>query len=218
MSTHSIPTLLIFGSRSTALEMYDLVQLAYQQHFVEVMFVVGNDEQVETPAPQVRDEELEALVLTGPHNFRYILSFANQKLRASCVKHMTDLGVQPYSLLHPQALISPSAQIAEGCYIAANVVVSSNAQIAEHCVVNFNCTVGHDTDIAEHVMMNPGARISGNVHIGARTMIGANSFVFQGKTVGADCIVDAMTYVDRDIADKQICSSKQLQVFRRVVF
>ncbi len=217
--THSVPTLLIFGARSTALEIFDVVQLAYQHHFVEQLFVVGNDEEVETPAPQVRDADLAELVGTSAHNFRYILSFANQKLRAKCVEQMKELGVAPQTLLHPTVVMSPSASVGEGCYIAASTALSTNAVVSDHCIVNFNCTIGHDSQLDAHVMVNPGARVSGNVHIGARTMIGANAFVFQGTSVGTDCVIDAMTYVDRDIPNKQICSSKQaLTVLRRVVF
>ncbi len=221
-ATASASTLLIFGARSTALEMYDLVQLAFQQEFPRVLFVVGNDEEVQAPSDCIRDSEVKAFVRSSQSKgdaLRYILSFANQKLRAKCVELMDELRVEATSLIHPRALISPSALVSSGTYIAAHVVVSSNAMIAKHCIVNFNCTVGHDTRIAEHVMMNPGARISGNVSIGERSMIGANALIFQGKCVGKDCVVDALSYVDRDVPDRQICSSKQaLQVFRRVVF
>ena len=141
----------------------------------------------------------------------------NQQTREKCLALAERLGLAPYTVLHPDAYVSDTASIGAGVYVAAHSSISSRARVHDHVIVNYNVTVGHDGVIGSHSVLNPGARISGNVSVGERVLIGANAFVFQGKQVGSDSRVDALTYIDRDIPPHSICSSKRLEVHKRVI-
>lgn len=219
MDTETRETLLIVGGKSTAIEIYELVIAHFSHTFNEVVFLVGDEEEqpIFNSANAIRDSELIDFI--ADKSCRYILSIAHHGLRIRFERQMEKLSVPPVNVIHPTALISPSATLGTGNYLAAGSIVSSHATVGNHCMLNFNVSIGHDARLGDHVVVNPGARISGNVHCGSRVLIGTNSIVFQGKSIGDDCIIDALTYVDRDIEPKKICSSKQeLKVFRRVVF
>lgn len=208
-------TLLIFGGKSTAIEIAEVASEFYKNEFSFIKFVVGDKEQKNNDN-QLFDAEL--IKYTNNNNCNFIISFSNHKLRLKTEKWMNDLKIEATNIIHPNSIISKSSQLGYGNYIAANTVISSNSIIGNHNIVNFNTTIGHDAVLNNHIILNPGARISGNVTIGSRTLIGANSFIFQGKTVGNDTLVDALTYIDRDIESKMICSSKQVNIFKRVIF
>lgn len=208
-------TLLIFGGKSTALEIAEVANEFYKNEFSFIKFVVGDEEQKNNDK-QLFDSEV--ISYTKSRNCNFIISFSNHKLRIKIENWMNDLKVNAVNIIHPNAIISRSAKIGYGNYIAANVVISSNSIIGNYNIINFNTTIGHDAVLDNHIIINPGARISGNVNIGSRTLIGANSFIFQGKIIGDDTLIDALTYIDRDIDKKMICSSKQVNIFKRVIF
>ena len=203
--------LFIFGGASTALEIAEVAQRYFSDRF-EVLLVVPDGEQASHEA--TIEESSIAKRRTGDAG--YIVSMWNQKVRAACRERAEALGLQATSIIHPDAFISRTAEIGAGVYIAAHASISTNAKVHDHVVINFNTTVGHDSVIGTDTFLNPGARISGHAVIGERVLIGANSLVFQGKTVGDECLVDALTYVDRDLDRRSICSSKRVVVHKRI--
>lgn len=208
-------TLLIFGGKSTALEIAEVVSEFYNNEFCDIKLVIG-DEEKKKNENQLFDSEVSAYAKSNYCNF--IISFSNHKLRLKVEKWMTDLKVNAINIIHPSVIFSKSSKMGFGNYFAANTVISSNSIIGNHNIINFNSTVGHDAVLSNHIIINPGARISGNVKIGSRILIGANAFIFQGITIGDDSLIDALTYVDRNIDKKMICSSKQVNIFKRVIF
>ncbi len=208
-------TLFVFGGKSTALEISEVARRFLPDQFSRVVLVVPETEEADgTTRVKVGDLSRCVEATGGPSGF--IISMWDHQLRHQWLQTADEFGLTPCSVLHPSAYVSDSATIGNGVYLAANTVVSANAAIDDHVVVNYNVTVGHDTRIGSHTFLNPGARISGHVTIGQRVLIGSNSFIYQGLSVGDDCLIDAMTYIDRNIEPRMICSSKQLRVHRRV--
>ena len=152
--------LLIIGSKSTALEIYDVVISHLKDTYLEVVFVIGDNESMSDSYKSIKDSELENYV--SKHKCCYIISFANHKLRVKFVNILNSYGISPINIIHPSAIISSTASIGLGNYLAAGSIISYNSIITNHSMINFNATVGHDTCIKDHCIINPGARISGN--------------------------------------------------------
>ncbi len=207
-------TLLIFGGKSTALEIAEIANEFFYNEFNCVKNVIGDDEQKKNDV-QLFDSEVVSYA--NSNKCYYIISFSNHKLRIKIENWMSNIRIDAFNIIHPNAIISKSAKLGHGNYIAANTIISSYSIIGDHNIINFNTTIGHDAILNNHNIINPGARISGNVKIGSRTLVGANSFIFQGKTIGDDTLIDALTYIDRDIESKMICSSKQISIYKRVL-
>lgn len=208
--------LFIIGGNSTALEIYEAVQMANENEYSSVTFVIGDHETANTNFKTITDSELSRYVLGK--DVSYIISLTNHKLRVKLVEAMEVVGLKPVNVVHPMAMVSPLAKLGVGIYVAAGTKISANATVDNHCILNFNTTIGHDAVLNEHVIISPGVRISGHVHVGARVLIGTNSVVYQGNKIGDDVMIDAMTYIKRDIDNGMICSSPvQLKVLKRVI-
>ena len=75
-------------------------------------------------------------------------------------------------LIHPDAVISPSAHIGCGTIVMAGVVVQADAVIGDHVILNTGCTVDHDCVIGDYAHIAPGAHLCGNVHVGDGALVG----------------------------------------------
>lgn len=195
-------TLLIIGGSSTALEIRECADLFYKDKFESIYNVIGDNEESYLDNV-IHDSELDTFIINK--NIAYIIGFTNQKLKRLFSEKLCE--ATKATIIHPTSFISPSAKVGSGSFVGATAVVSSNASIGEGCIVNIGVSIGHDAFVGDNCIFNPGARVSGNCKIGARTLFGANAFIFQGKMVGEDCAIDALTYVDRDIEDKKLCTN-----------
>ncbi len=211
----SKPILLIIGGSSTAVEIKELVESYYQGTYSAVYNVVG-DNDVSSLNNIVRDSDLVPF-LEDNTNVVFIIGFSNSILRKKFRDIFAKYNVLDVNIIHPTALISPTACLGKGIYLAGNAVISSNVRLLGSSLINFNVTIGHDCIIGEECCINPGARISGNVTIGNNVLIGANSCIYQGVSIGNDCLVDAMTYVHQNIDNSKMCTNRMggLKIYKK---
>lgn len=206
-------TLFIFGGRSTALEVAELTRALHPG--MGIVHVVGDEEEPVGPGGIRLSGLAEALrELDGPA--RGIITMADQRIRLQKAAAMAQAGLEPLTLIHPEATVSPSAVVEPGCYIAAGARVSTQARLGAHGMVNLNATIGHDCSAGAHLVVHPGAAISGNVRLGDRVLVGANAFIGQGLEIGDDVQVDAMAQVTRDLPAGHLATSRALRVVPRL--
>lgn len=207
-------TLLIFGGKSTAIEIREVVITYYANIYKKVLLVRPDNEMVNDEFDYITTKDLSEFI--SINKCKYIVGFTNHNGRINTQQEMLRLKVQPVNVIHPSSIISESSIIGLGNYIAAGSIISTNAKICDNCIINYHVSIGHDSIINDNSIILPGSRISGNVTLGQRVLIGANSFIFQGISIGNDCIIDAMTQVIKDVEDSFICSSRTFKKYKRV--
>ncbi|AIE85179.1 UDP-3-O-(3-hydroxymyristoyl)glucosamine N-acyltransferase [Fimbriimonas ginsengisoli] len=121
--------------------------------------------------------------------------------------------------VHPTAVVSPEATVAESAQIGPYAVVERGAVIGERCRVFPFCYVGENCHLGEGTVLFPHAVLYQDVTIGARgivhsgAVLGADGFGFTwngqrqvkipqvgGVTLGDDVEIGAITAVDRATA------------------
>ncbi len=105
------------------------------------------------------------------------------------------------ALLHPSAVISPSATIGRGSVVLPMAVVNANATIGAAVIVNTAAVVEHDCIIADGVHISPRAVLASGVHVRERSWIGAGATVIQGIQIGADTVIGAGAVIIRNVPD-----------------
>ena len=102
--------------------------------------------------------------------------------------------------VHPSAIISASANIAEKCCIGANVVIGENVEIGEGSLIHSNCSIYNNTKIGRNVIINAGC-IIGSAGFGfVRDDITGEPIRFPqlgGVIIGDDVEIGANTCIDR---------------------
>jgi sugar O-acyltransferase (sialic acid O-acetyltransferase NeuD family) len=115
------------------------------------------------------------------------------KRRLDLLHGYSDRGRAAPALIHPGAMVSQSADIAEGAQIMAGAVVQANSRIGRGAIVNTGAIVEHDAILGDGVHLAPGAIALGAVKIGSFSMIGAGSVVLPGAAVPENWLVKAST-------------------------
>ena len=103
--------------------------------------------------------------------------------------------------IHPSAIVSPHATIAEGTVVMQGAIVQSCVQVGKHSIINTGASVDHDCVLVDFVHVSPHATLCGNVSVGEGTWIGAGAVVIPGIRIGKNCIIGAGSVVVKDIPD-----------------
>ncbi len=147
------------------------------------------------------DEMLAALVSQGTRFFAIAVGGTrNNAPRAALYRRAIELGLEPLTIIHPKAIVSPWAVIGAGCQILAAAVVNAGATLGSNVIVNTGAIVEHDCRIGDHVHIATGARLASTVTVGDGAHIGAGCVVRQLITIGEESVVGAGAVVVKNVS------------------
>jgi UDP-perosamine 4-acetyltransferase len=127
------------------------------------------------------------------------LAVGHNATRLACLGVLN--GFATSALVHPSAVVSPSAQLGRGTVVFPAAVVNAAARIGDAAIINSGAIVEHDCVVGDGAHVSPGAVLTGGVSVGARSWIGAGATVVPGVRIGADVVVGAGAVVLRDVPD-----------------
>lgn len=143
----------------------------------------------------------ELIRAKGAGYTHFHVSIGSNEARARCFNAALTSGLVPATLVHPSAVISPSARIGSGTVVMAAAVINANARIGDNCIVNTAAVIEHDCQIGNHVHISSGAVLAGGIDVGPFAQIGAGAVVLPGAKVGEGATVGAGAVVLRLVAD-----------------
>ena len=145
-----------------------------------------------------------------------ILSIVVNRVRKVIVGKLVtnNKDIEFVTIIHPSAIMSPSAKIGEGSVVMAGAVINADAVIGKHCIVNTGATIDHECVIEDFCHIAPGVHISGNTLVGEGTWIGIGSCVIQGITIGRNSVIGAGSVVVKDIPDGVVAYGNPCKVMR----
>lgn len=132
---------------------------------------------------------------------RAVVAIGSNGVRRRIVEWLSHLGLEWATLVHPGAIIAPSASVGAGSVICAGAIVQAEASVGDHCIVNTGASVDHDCRVGDFVHIAPGARLSGGVSLGEGTWVGTGAAIIQYLSVGAWTMVGAGAAVVADLPD-----------------
>lgn len=140
-------------------------------------------------------DELEPLAAT--HRAICVLGDCAAKRRF--VEEAETLGFGFATLVHPQALLSPTASVGEGLMLGFTSKIGPFNQIGRHCTFNSQTLIGESCEMGDFCYVGPGARIAGSVRIGAEVFIGINATISDHLSIGDGAVIGAGAVVIRDV-------------------
>lgn len=107
------------------------------------------------------------------------------------------------TVISPNATISSSASVGEGCMVQDSCNISSNVILGKCVRVNSCANIMHDTLVGDFTTIAPNAVILGRCILEDKSYIGANATILPEKKVGAGSTVGAGAVVTKNV-DKKV--------------
>lgn len=158
--------------------------------------VLGTDDEVLAKA--FKDGVRNAVIGIG--------ALKNPSLRQSIFKKLEQIGFNMPTIIHPKAILEPSAIVGQGCQIMAGAIIGSDVIISNNCVINAGSITSHDCFLEENVHLTPGAILAGDVYVGENAVIGMGAAVYLGVTIGSNSVVLNNVSVIKDVPENAVFS------------
>lgn len=104
---------------------------------------------------------IQSLGDLNKHNFEAIVAIGNNKIRQKLQHLLLDLFIPMAIIIHPQAIIAPSAKIGEGSSVMAGCVIGTNTLIQEGVILNIGTLLDHDVIIEAFAHLSLGVKVAG---------------------------------------------------------
>ncbi|TBU81915.1 acetyltransferase [Pseudomonas daroniae] len=129
------------------------------------------------------------------------VAIGNNRIRLDKYQTLLAEGMAVPSLIHPSAIVSRHARVADASVIMPGAVVNAGACVGFACIVNTSASVDHDCVLEDGVHISPGARLAGEVFVGKRSWVGIGASVRQQVRIGVSAMVAAGAVVVKDVED-----------------
>lgn len=127
---------------------------------------------------------------------RFLIAIGNNGVRRKIAEK---LDVSWATVVHPRALVSPSARLGLGTVVMPNAVINACAVVGNHCIINTGAIVEHDNVLGDYVHISPNAALGGTVTVGEGSHIGIGACVRNNIKICSGCTVGAGGAVVKDI-------------------
>lgn len=88
------------------------------------------------------------------------------------------------TLVHPTAVVAPSALVGAGAIVCPHAIVSADASLGRCVLVNYHASVAHDAAVGDFGVLAPYATLGGFAKAGADVFLGLHASVGPGRQVG----------------------------------
>lgn len=144
-----------------------------------------------------------------------IVAIGDNSIRMEKMTHFLNEKIPLATIIHPSAIISPSATIAEGSVVFARAVLNPDCTIGAGTIINTGAIIEHDCTIGHGVHISPGANLAGNVSVGNLSWVGIGSCVRQCIKIGSKVMVGAGSVVVNDLPDNCTAFGVPAKIYKK---
>lgn len=90
-----------------------------------------------------------------------IAAVGSNTLRKEWHQQLIKIGIELATIIHPQSIISHSADIGKGCVVMAGCILSANVVIHEGVLLNIGTLLDHDVVVEEYSHLSVGISVAG---------------------------------------------------------
>ncbi|UZH55528.1 NeuD/PglB/VioB family sugar acetyltransferase [Salinimicrobium tongyeongense] len=129
-------------------------------------------------------------------------AFKDNTLRRTVFEKVTKMGFKVPPLIDASCIISKSAVVKEGAFLARGVILNNDVKIGKNTVVYTASSIDHETLIGDHVLISAGVTIGAYTNIEEGVLCALGSKVVSGVRIGKDILVGAGAVVVNNIEKK----------------
>jgi sugar O-acyltransferase (sialic acid O-acetyltransferase NeuD family) len=129
------------------------------------------------------------------------VAIGNRDTRNFVSDQLRNSGRHIVTIIHPSAIVSPSANVGYGCYIGENVVLRARVTLGNGVLLNAGAIVSHHCQVDDFTTLGPNAAMASRSKIGRCALIGVGAAILPGCKVGKKAIVGGGAVVCRDVGE-----------------
>jgi len=148
--------------------------------------------------PVIGSDDMAASVFADGLRFA-LIALGSNRVRLRIGEQLRQIGFVCPPIIHPQTVISPYAQIADGTVVMPQAVINSHARVGKFAIINTGAIVEHDCIVGDGAHIAPRSVLGGTVSIGREVLFGIGSAARPGSTVADGATVGAGSTVVGDI-------------------
>lgn len=118
-----------------------------------------------------------------------IVAIGNNQLRKEVCRRLRNAGLELATVIHPRAIVSPSAIIGTGSAIMAGAIVGTEAVLGKGVIVNCGAVVDHHCKVEDFGHLGVNAAMAGGSVLGEGAWMQAGSALGYGVTVDAAMVL-----------------------------
>lgn len=108
-------------------------------------------------------------------------------------------GADFLTLIHPTAIVAPTATLGPGSIVCPGAIVSDAAQLGRFGLVNYHASLAHDSSAGDFAVLSPYATLAGGARVAADVFLGLHASIGPGVSVGARSKVAANSCALSDV-------------------
>lgn len=132
------------------------------------------------------------------HGNHFFVAIGCNKTRQNITELILNCNGNLVTLQHPSAIMSASATIENGVFIAQGAIVNPFAKVACGAIINTGAIIEHECKVGAYSHASPSSVMLGNSALERCAWLGAKAVLFPGKTVKEYTTIGANSLVNRD--------------------
>lgn len=134
----------------------------------------------------------------------FLLAIGIPRIRRVVAESLLARGAEFLTLVHPAAIVAPSARIGAGSILCPYAVVSDSASLGSFALLNYHSSLGHDAVAGDFAVLSPYATLGGAAHICDDVFMGMHASVGPGRQIGARSKLSANSCALADVPSDSI--------------
>ena len=136
--------------------------------------------------------------ILNQNNNKLHLAIGNCKVREDIAGKFS--GFEFLSVCHSHSIVSSTAKVQEGSFVAAGAIVGPDASVGKHCIINHHAVVDHDCFVDDFCHIGPHVSLGGGVKVGRGVLVGAGAVVLPGLIIHDYAVIGAGAVVTKDVS------------------
>lgn len=132
----------------------------------------------------------------------FVMGVGQTARKRKIAERLAEKGAELFTLVHPTAIVCPSAQIGKGAVICPFATVSSHVRLGDLVMLNAHASVGHDCEVGDYCVLSGYANLNGYVTLESEVFLGTRATVVASKKVGSQSRISAHALVVSDVPER----------------
>lgn len=140
--------------------------------------------------PRLKGSPAPLAILGRPSSYKpaateaLVLAIGIPEVRRRVATALEARGGRFLTLIHPTAIVAPTAEIGLGSVLCPYAIASDGARLGRFTLMNYHSSIAHDASAGDFSVLSPYAALGGDAAIGVDVFLGIHASVGPGKRLG----------------------------------